>query len=129
MEEINIMNYDEELKTLEKNTTNGFWKPNSGNYEVLVLEEPKDHIYTDKTKKEIPQWKILIRANGELYNWALTKTKTVKSTYGQLLAIASKFKKLNGLTLKITVFNNGSKREYVISGSEEILKERKLRND
>src|SRR3989344_7081143 len=108
------INYEEELQKLENNTTKGFWKPNVGNYEVLVVEEPQNHIYINKTtKEEVPQWKILIRVNAERYNWAVTQTKTINSAYGSLLAIASKNKKLKGLTLKISVFNDGNKRKYL----------------
>lgn len=113
------MDYQKELKRIEEG--GNYWKPKSGQFKVKALTELESTDPFVKKGKEgqsnevHEQAKIKLLIGSEEKVWTFGIGMTLASTYGQLVALASKNNnKLTGLEFTIVVKNDGTKNDYTI---------------
>ena len=114
MEEKMSLNYEEENKKLEEfvpSDASLYWKPEPGQHKLKALSEMEEaEPYKDKAQKQ-----LRISVDGEEKDWTFAVGVSPASTYGQLVALATK----KGNTLKdveftVVVVNDGKKNSYTI---------------
>lgn len=102
-----------ELEAFEPGDSSLFWRPEPGQHKVkslTELEEAED--YKDK-----PQRQLNIVVDGEKKIWTFAKGVSPASTYGQLVALATKKdNKLTDVEFTVVVVNDGKKNSYAIVG-------------
>ncbi|KKL84541.1 hypothetical protein LCGC14_1963750 [marine sediment metagenome] len=90
-----------------------FWKPTAGQHKVKALSELEEaEPYEDK-----PQFKLKVLVNEEEKVWTFAKGKSPASTYGQIVALATrKDFILKDVEFTVVVVNDGNKNSYTIVG-------------
>lgn len=112
------MDYQKEQKRLEEG--GNYWKPKAGQFKVKALTEleetdPYVRKHEDKPDEITPQAKIQILIGGEEKTWSFGVGQTPASTYGQLVALATKKNNtLKDLEFSVVVTFDGTKNTYTI---------------
>lgn len=112
------MDYQTELKRLQEG--GNYWSPKPGQYKLKALtelEESEPYIrkHADGTEESNPQFKIGILVNGEEKVWTVGYGKTLASSYGQLVELASKNNNvLKDVEFSVVVKSDGTKNDYTI---------------
>ena len=110
------INYAEEqqrLKDFKPQEGSLFWKPEAGQHKVKALTELEEA----EPYEEKPQAKITLQLGEEEKVWTFSKGKSLASTYGQLVDLASKrHNNLKGTEFVVVVVNDGVKNSYTIVG-------------
>lgn len=112
------MDYQEELKKIQEG--GDYWKPKAGQFKVKALSELEEAEPFVKQKEGQPdevtlQFKIKLLIEGEEKTWTFGKGKTPASTYGQLIALATKHaNQLNGVDFSVVITDDGTKKTYTI---------------
>jgi hypothetical protein len=119
------MDYNKEASKLNQDT---IWKPETGLYRVVILNEPEHTSFRDDDKNEdIPLIKlnIEVKKSGQTefkqLEWYVGIGKTTKSTYGQLMIVGKENNTLTGVPLTVTVTEVNKKRSYSIKEAIEII--------
>ena len=112
------MDYQQQLKKLQEG--GNYWNPKPGQYKVKALSELEDtEPYIKKSQgkpDEInPQFKLRILVSGEEKLWTFGVGRTLASTHGQIVKLATD----NNNTLlnkefTVAVKNDGTKNDYTI---------------
>jgi len=115
------IDYEAEQKRLEAfEPTEGsqFWKPEPGQHKVKALTELEEaEPYHEEGKADKPQSKITLMINGEEKTWTFSIGKSPASTYGQLVALASKKEgSLKDKEFTVVVVSDGKRNSYTIVG-------------
>lgn len=103
------MDYESEYEKLSEEKSGNVFKAVQGVQRLKILEEPEETVFTDnKTGEETPQIKLKLDVNGEEMFWYVGKGKTMRSVYGQLIALGKYKGQLAGesITLSVTSSNN-----------------------
>lgn len=119
--EMSLINYAEEQKKLESfKPSEGslYWKPEPGKYKVKALSELEEaDPYKEEGKPDKPQSQIKLEINGEEKTWTFSLGKSLASTYGQLVKLATeRGNQLIGTEFVVVVVSDGSKNAYTIVG-------------
>ena len=120
------MEYEKEFEKIQEGAGETF-RPTIGIHQLVILEEPTETEYVDG-ENVTPQIKLLIEINKERKNWYISKGTTLKSLYGQLMALGKYKSKLMGelITLSVTstTNRNGEKvNSYQVIEAVKILPE------
>ena len=94
------MDYEIEMEKLNKEST---WKPEIGVHDIFVMDEPTETEYIDSDGKKTPQILIKIRVKDKELNWYVSKGKTTKSIYGQLIYLGKTIGQLKGQNFQLIV--------------------------
>ncbi len=113
MSEIKYKEEQEKLEAFKPQEGSLFWKPEPGQHKVKALAELEEaEPYEDK-----PQAKIKLLIADEEKTWTFGVGKSLASTYGQIVALASKRNgNLKDTEFVVVVVNDGTKNSYTIVG-------------
>ena len=85
-----MVNYEKEWETIQSEVSSETFKPKVGAYVINILEEPIETTFEDKKDgSKTPQIKLKIKISGQDKEqaWYISKGKTSRSLYGQLIAL------------------------------------------
>lgn len=112
------MDYQSEQKRLEEG--GNYWKPKVGQHKVKALSEleesdPYIRKHKDLPDEVSPQAKIKVLIGGEEKVWTFAVGLTSASTYGQLVALATRKNNiLKDVEFSVVVVSDGDKNTYTI---------------
>ena len=111
---MSLVNYEEEQKRLDNfkpEDASQFWKATPGQHKVKALSEIEDA----EPYEEKEQAKMSILVGEEPKVWTFAVGKSSASTYGQLVALATKHKgTLKNIDFTVVVVSDGNKNSYTI---------------
>jgi len=119
------MDYESETRTLNANAN--VFKPEPGQYEIVIIGEPEKSEYVENEgtpdERRYPQIKLNIQIKQIDYCWYVAKGKTFNSLYGQLMLIGKARGKLNGekITLLVKKSDKDNKNEYKIDEASSLI--------
>lgn len=121
------MNYENEFGKIQEGSGDTF-KPKPGVHKLEILEEPTETVYIDPEGKETQQIKFKVKFKGDELSWYVSKGLTLKSVFGQLMALGKHKGQLKGeiITLSTASSKNKDGKEvnsYQIIEAIEILPE------
>lgn len=101
-----MVNYEKEWETIQSEVKAEVFKPKEGAYIIKIVEEPEETFFEDKKDgSKTPQLKIKIRVSGQDKDqvWYVSKGKTSRSLYGQLIALGKGENGLAGKQIQLLV--------------------------
>jgi len=113
------MNYEKETENLTNYS--GSFKPDSGTYQITIIEEPKETEYIDEKGNKTPQIELIIDVNQERRNWYISKSKTFNGLFGQLMLIGKQKGKLTGEQITLLVKRSKDKNDYTIQEAINLI--------
>lgn len=118
------MNYEKLNEELHSTEVAKF---NTGIYEVEIMSEMEFTEFLKDDGTKVPQIKLLICENGKSKMWYVTKAKTTKSVYGQLVIIGKEKGILKGerITLIVAKGKDGMN-TYTIPQAIKILQQQEV---
>lgn len=112
------MEYDKEYENVSQMNAD-YLKPGIGVHKITILEEPEETVFQD-AEREVPQIKMRVKHNQKEKTWYITKGLTLKSLFGQLMALG-KFKgKLKDETITLSV-NTAKNKDGKTTNSYQVL--------
>ena len=119
--------WEKELKTLEHGELTEFFKPEEGKTEIVFKDEGTQRFF-EWEGAQIEKVDFRIEVQGKPYVWSITKSKTISSLYGQVVALA--VSKGGLINQKINLLTKGMKmqRTYLILESLDLIKKVKKEN-
>ena len=123
------MDYNKETEKL--NSGQNTWKPETGVYKVIIVDEPEETVFVDGDGKETEQIKLNISLGDtpdDQYTWYVSRGLTTKSLYGQLMVIGQRHGKLAGRMIELIVNETKNRsgktiKMYTIGEAVKILAE------
>jgi hypothetical protein len=106
------MDYDKAAENLDKGGDS--WKPDAGQYQVLIVGEPEACVFTDDKGKDTEQVRMPVKVGGKDLTWFVTKGLTSLSLYGQLMLVGRQKRKLSGETVNVIVAGSGKDKRYTV---------------
>jgi len=105
MEKQEKFEYGKELEQLSK-AGDSIFKPGTGNYKLLFMDEPVPVVFhSEKDGKDIEQVKLSVRIDdGDvLKDWFVSKSKTTKGVFMQLMLVGANCGGLKGNSVTLIV--------------------------
>ena len=126
------MNYEKEFEKLNVEKTATF-KASVGSTILTILDEPTQTVFKDKnTGKETPQIKLTIKVSGSDHEqvWYIGKGISLKSLYGQLIALGKGEGCLAGKQIQLLVKpsknkDGGETKDYTVVEAMKYLQQNK----
>lgn len=115
----------ESLKNEVIRNSASFFKPETGEYQIIILSEPEEYTYIDKKTNQLREyWRFVISVNNKEYIWNVPKGLTQKSLYGQLVVLGALKGQLREQLINLIVMNNGDMKSYVVKEYLNIFKKK-----
>jgi hypothetical protein len=112
------MDYKNEFKRLQEyvpSMDSEFWSPEPGQYKITALTEIEESEPFEDDKELKPRDKLGIEVNGKKLTWTFALGKSLASTYGQLVQLASlKGGSLKGQVFTVVVVGEGQNKRFTI---------------
>jgi len=109
-------------KEFEQLNDNEYFKAKEGKTELVIIGEPIDESFIGDDEKLIPQAEFDIQIKGKNYKWTVTKGKTLKSLWGQLLLVSkANDYKFNGQKITLLTMGEGKKARYTVLEAADLM--------
>jgi hypothetical protein len=118
-------NYGEEVKRLKINDEKDWFRPEAGQYDLIILEEP-EKIKKTFNDEEKEQARLLIETNKKQYTWDIGVGETTNSVFGQLMLIAQDRGTLVGEKITLLVKRGKDKNDYTITEALPLMKKEEV---
>lgn len=121
-----ILNYEEEYNTLKDSSE--WFKPIQGYYELTLMSElskPVKKMSTFKDQngmpQEVEQSEIIVKHQGKLMKWSVTKGTSKQGVYAKLLFLGKAWKSLKDRVIHLTVEGQGKGKKITIQEYAQLI--------
>lgn len=132
------INYQEEVTKLQTQKEINWFKPEAGQYNILVTAEPEriqktfeKKVNNETINEEVEQLRLNIEVDKKPFVWDIGVGQTTNSIYGQLMLLGKAKGKLMEEHLNLLVKRSNNKNDYTIMEALPYMKvkEEKVEND
>lgn len=116
------IDYKEEAKKLREFKCEAYFKPEAGQYQIMILKEP-ELIEKEFEGEKKQQLRLFIEVDRkDCYVWDISLGLTINSIYGQIILIAENRGKLKEELITLLVKRANNKNEYTVVEAVPLMK-------